>query len=200
MEELARGGEDDEPNLGVAEDGELLGLLEQPPPPLGEGHLPRRQVVDPPYRNPLPLPRHPPPSILPWFPHPTAPLQQSTTATATRSTRRDESHMFTSRKRNRNRVAKTLAAAAKAGVAYTIVDLRRASAAAGIFFYLFLFAQRTSAHTQLARLLFMGTDQWRREREREDEDGGQRQQPSLASSKHCISRRSRAQRLRTEEQ
>ena len=58
MEEFAGGGEDDEADLGVAEDGELLGLLEQPPPPFGEGHLPRRQVVDPPDRYPLPLPGH----------------------------------------------------------------------------------------------------------------------------------------------
>jgi len=58
VEEFAGGGEDDEADLGVAEDGELLGLLKQPPPPLGEGHLPRRQVVDPPYRYPLPLPGH----------------------------------------------------------------------------------------------------------------------------------------------
>lgn len=56
MEEFAGGGEDDKADLGVAEDGELLGLLEQAPPPLGEGHLPCRQVVDPPYRYPLPLP------------------------------------------------------------------------------------------------------------------------------------------------
>lgn len=54
MEQLAGGGEDDERDLGVAEDGELLRLLEQAPPSLGERHLPRRRVVDLPYLNPLP--------------------------------------------------------------------------------------------------------------------------------------------------
>ena len=51
--ELAGGGEDDERDVGVAEHGELLGLLEQPAPPLGEGDLPRRRALYPPY-----LPRH----------------------------------------------------------------------------------------------------------------------------------------------
>lgn len=56
VEEPAGGGEDDEGDLGVAEDGELLRLLEQPPPPLRERHLPRRRVVDLP--NLYLLPRH----------------------------------------------------------------------------------------------------------------------------------------------
>lgn len=34
LEELAFGGEDDEGNLGVAQDGDLMCLLEQPCPPL----------------------------------------------------------------------------------------------------------------------------------------------------------------------
>ena len=37
--ELALGGEDDDGDLGVAEDGDLVRLLEQPVPALGEGHL-----------------------------------------------------------------------------------------------------------------------------------------------------------------
>lgn len=47
--EPAGAGEDDEADLRIAEDGELLGLLQQPAPPLREGHLPVRRVVDPPY-------------------------------------------------------------------------------------------------------------------------------------------------------
>lgn len=45
MEELSGGGEDDESHLDVAENGELLRLLEQPPPPLRKRHLPRRRIV-----------------------------------------------------------------------------------------------------------------------------------------------------------
>ena len=40
-------GEEDERDLGVAEDGELVGLLEQSVPALGEGHLPADLVLDP---------------------------------------------------------------------------------------------------------------------------------------------------------
>lgn len=40
-------GEEDEGDLGVAEDGELVGLLEQAVPPLGERHLPADLVLDP---------------------------------------------------------------------------------------------------------------------------------------------------------
>ena len=43
----AGAGEDDEADFGVAQDGELLGLLHQTIPPLGEGHLPAGGVVDP---------------------------------------------------------------------------------------------------------------------------------------------------------
>ena len=39
--------EDHEADLSVAEYGELLGLFEDPVPPLGEGHLPAGRVVDP---------------------------------------------------------------------------------------------------------------------------------------------------------
>ena len=46
--EPAGAGEDDEADLRITEDGELLGLLEQPVPPLGEGDLPARRVVYPP--------------------------------------------------------------------------------------------------------------------------------------------------------
>jgi hypothetical protein len=51
--ELAGGGEDDERDVGIAEHGELLRLLEQPPAALRERHLPRRRALYPPY-----LPRH----------------------------------------------------------------------------------------------------------------------------------------------
>ena len=37
---LAGGGEDEESNLGIAENGELKGLLHEAVPPLGEGDLP----------------------------------------------------------------------------------------------------------------------------------------------------------------
>ncbi|CAA7387895.1 unnamed protein product [Spirodela intermedia] len=40
LEELAAVGEDDQGNLGIAKDGELVSLLHQPVPPLGERHLP----------------------------------------------------------------------------------------------------------------------------------------------------------------
>lgn len=45
VEELSGGRENDETDLDVAENGELLRLLEQPPPPLRKRHLPRRRVV-----------------------------------------------------------------------------------------------------------------------------------------------------------
>jgi hypothetical protein len=45
--ELALGGEDDDGDLGVAEDGDLVRLLEQPVPALGEGHLPVYLVLYP---------------------------------------------------------------------------------------------------------------------------------------------------------
>ena len=45
--EAAAGGEDDQGDLGFAEDGELIGLLEQPVPALAEGHLAARRVLDP---------------------------------------------------------------------------------------------------------------------------------------------------------
>jgi hypothetical protein len=100
VEELPGGGEDDEPDVGVAEDGELLGLLEQPLPPLGEGHLPRRQVVDPPYRYPLPLPHHRS-SILPSTI--TYHCCNNGSIEGRRRPRQDESHMFIPRKRSRSR-------------------------------------------------------------------------------------------------
>ena len=53
--ELAGAGEDHDSNLRVAQDRQLLCLLEQPVPPLREGHLPARRIVDPPYHN-LPPP------------------------------------------------------------------------------------------------------------------------------------------------
>jgi len=53
--ELAARGEDDEPDLSVAEHGELVGLLEQPVAALGEGHLPARRVL---YPLQLRLPPH----------------------------------------------------------------------------------------------------------------------------------------------
>jgi len=48
-------GEEDERDLGVAEDGELVGLLEQAVPALGEGHLPADLVLDP-LQHHLPAP------------------------------------------------------------------------------------------------------------------------------------------------
>jgi len=53
--ELAARGEDDEPDLSIAEHGELEGLLEQPVAALGEGHLPARRVL---YPLQLRLPPH----------------------------------------------------------------------------------------------------------------------------------------------
>jgi hypothetical protein len=52
--ELAGGGEDDEGDVSIAEHGELLRLLEQPPAALRERHLPRRRALYPPYLPPLP--------------------------------------------------------------------------------------------------------------------------------------------------
>jgi hypothetical protein len=53
--ELSPGGEDDEGDLGVAEDGELEGLLEQAVAALGEGDLAAGGVLNPPQ---LRLPPH----------------------------------------------------------------------------------------------------------------------------------------------
>jgi len=52
--ELAAAGEDDERDLGVAEHGELVGLLEQAVAALGEGHLAVDLVLDPLQLNPSP--------------------------------------------------------------------------------------------------------------------------------------------------
>lgn len=53
--EFAGAGEDDEGDVGVAEDSELLRLLQQSISPLRKRHLPARHVVDPPYHY-LPSP------------------------------------------------------------------------------------------------------------------------------------------------
>jgi hypothetical protein len=45
--ELAAAGEDDERDLGVAEHGQLVGLLEEAVAALGEGDLPVDLVLDP---------------------------------------------------------------------------------------------------------------------------------------------------------
>lgn len=45
--DLAGAGEDEDGDLGVAEDADLPGLLDDPIPPLREGHLPIRRVLDP---------------------------------------------------------------------------------------------------------------------------------------------------------
>ena len=45
--EAATTGEDDERDLGVAEDGQFIGFLEQPVPALAEGDLAARVVLDP---------------------------------------------------------------------------------------------------------------------------------------------------------
>jgi len=55
--ELPRGGEDDERDVGIAQHGELLGLLEEAAAALGERDLPRRSALYPLYLPPLP--RHP---------------------------------------------------------------------------------------------------------------------------------------------
>ena len=52
--EAAAAGEDDERHLGVAQDGELVGLFEEPVPALAEGHLPASRVLDPLDLNPSP--------------------------------------------------------------------------------------------------------------------------------------------------
>jgi hypothetical protein len=52
--ELAAVGEDDERDLGVAEDGELVGLLEQAVAALGEGDLAVDLVLDPLELHPAP--------------------------------------------------------------------------------------------------------------------------------------------------
>ena len=44
--ELSRGRENDKPHLYVAENGQLLCLLEQPPSSLREGHLSRRCLLN----------------------------------------------------------------------------------------------------------------------------------------------------------
>jgi hypothetical protein len=67
--ELAARGEDDERDLGVAEDGELEGLLEQAVAALGEGDLAARGVL---YPLHLRLPPH----------HLRSPMNQPTTRAA----------------------------------------------------------------------------------------------------------------------
>lgn len=52
--EASAAGEDDERHLGVAEDGELVRLLEEPIAALAEGDLPARVVLDPLDLNPSP--------------------------------------------------------------------------------------------------------------------------------------------------
>ena len=52
--ELAAAGEDDERHLGVAEHGELVGLLEEAVAALGEGHLAVDLVLDPLQLDPAP--------------------------------------------------------------------------------------------------------------------------------------------------
>ncbi|RRT39898.1 hypothetical protein B296_00035408 [Ensete ventricosum] len=62
--EAAGAGEDDQADLSVTKDGELLGLLQQPVPPLREGHLPAGGVVDPADHD-LPSPHDPRLYLLP---------------------------------------------------------------------------------------------------------------------------------------
>lgn len=47
LEELAFGRENNQGNIGVAQDGDLMGLFEEPCPPLRECHLPANLVLDP---------------------------------------------------------------------------------------------------------------------------------------------------------
>lgn len=46
LKHLSTAGEDDDPHLCITEDRKLIGLLEQPSPPLGEGYLAVRRVLD----------------------------------------------------------------------------------------------------------------------------------------------------------
>lgn len=52
LEELPFGGEDDERDVSVAQNGDLMGFLEQPSPSLGESHLPTDLVLNPLQLNP----------------------------------------------------------------------------------------------------------------------------------------------------
>jgi hypothetical protein len=60
-------GEEDERDLGVAEDGELVRLLEQAVPALGEGHLPADLVLDP-LQHHLPAPHGALPDLSAFLP------------------------------------------------------------------------------------------------------------------------------------
>uniref|UniRef100_A0A5K1DZI3 Uncharacterized protein n=1 Tax=Nymphaea colorata TaxID=210225 RepID=A0A5K1DZI3_9MAGN len=51
LEHLPTAGKDDESDLGIAEDGELMRLLQQPVPPIGERNLPVGGVLNPPHLN-----------------------------------------------------------------------------------------------------------------------------------------------------
>ena len=70
--ELATAGEDDERHLGVAEHGELVGLLEEAIATLGEGHLAVDLVLDPLQLHPAPphlaLARAPRSPVSSWSP------------------------------------------------------------------------------------------------------------------------------------
>lgn len=46
VKELAGGREDDERNLSIAENRKLLSFLKKPSSPLGESHLPGRNIID----------------------------------------------------------------------------------------------------------------------------------------------------------
>ena len=45
LEHPAGAGEDDDADAGIAQHGQLVGLLQQPSPALGKGHLPVRRVL-----------------------------------------------------------------------------------------------------------------------------------------------------------
>jgi len=83
--ELAAVGEDDERDLGVAEHGELVRLLEQPVAALGEGDLAVDLVLDPLQLNPPP-------------PHGSQPFQLAPAAATLSST---HTHTHTHRERER---------------------------------------------------------------------------------------------------
>lgn len=62
---FARAGEDNESKFGIAENRELFSLFNKSLPPLGEGHLSARWIIDPSYHN-LPSTHLRVSSPIPW--------------------------------------------------------------------------------------------------------------------------------------
>ena len=99
------GGEDDERDLGVTEHGDLVRLLQQPVPALGEGHLAVDLVLDPPQlHRPAPHPRR-----FPTYPLPLSSGAAMATATCLGRGRRgtkDQVALDSSGARGMNRATK----------------------------------------------------------------------------------------------